>query len=115
MNSGDTTYPQGRSSSEHAVLLQDGRTSVAKIRRPDLHPNYIIPVLCKALRIIRLLEETDRPLNLAEVVASTGVSKTTTYRILRTLSAHGYLPRGDDGVYSFSGKLLAASPPRRTQ
>lgn len=88
---------------------QDARTSASKIQRPDLHPNYIIPVLSNALRVIRLLEDTERPLSLTEVITRTGISRTTAYRILRTLSAHGYLPQGADGVYALRAKLIGAA------
>ncbi len=83
-----------------------GRTAIAQVRRPDLHPNYIIPVLTNAIKIMRLLENSDRPLNVNEVAELTGVSKSTTYRILRTLSVHGYLPLGAEGVYTFRSLRL---------
>jgi len=66
-----------------------------------VHRSYLIPVLTKAITIIRLLESSDRPLKINEIAAATGIAKTTVYRILRTLSAYGYLPQGSDGVYAF--------------
>jgi ribose transport system substrate-binding protein len=77
------------------------RTLAARLRNPDLDRHYIIPVLVKAITIIRLLEQTERALNVTEVSVLAGVPKTTAYRILRTLTAYGYLPDGADGIYSF--------------
>lgn len=82
-------------------LAGSSRTSAAQRRRPELQQSYIVPVLCKAFEIVRLLESSDRALNVNEISKSTGVAKSTTYRILRTLSAYGFMPHGSDGVYSF--------------
>ena len=97
----------GSPSEEERRMLVESRTYAARIRRPDLHRNYVIPVLSKALKIVQLLETSERPLSTAEIARRTGVPKTTAYRILRTLSAHGYLPQGADGVYCF--KFISGS------
>lgn len=81
--------------------IKRSRTDSARRRHPHVHRSYLIPVLSKALMIMEVLKRSDRPLNVHELADATGVSKSTTYRILRTLSAHGYLPDGADGVYSF--------------
>jgi len=75
-------------------LAARSRTSSARLRNPDVHQSYVIPVLDKALRIMRLLEESERHLKIGEIARTTGYSQSTIYRILRTLSAHGYLPCG---------------------
>jgi hypothetical protein len=82
-------------------LADLSRTKAARRRNPRLHRSYIIPVLSKALVVMEILTSTERPLNVRELVDRTGISKTTVYRILRTLSAYGYLPDGSGGVYSF--------------
>lgn len=81
-------------------LLHRSRTTAARQRRPDVHRSYLIPVLAKAFTVIQLLEDAKTPMSAEQVHAATGFSKTTVCRILRTLSAYGYMPRGDEGVYS---------------
>jgi IclR helix-turn-helix domain len=82
-------------------LVDRSRTDSARRRNPQVQRSYIIPVLSKALIVMEILKVAERPLNITELVDRTGISKTTVYRILRTLSAYGYLPDGSEGVYSF--------------
>ncbi len=89
------------SSHQERELADESRTAAARMKRPELHQSYIIPVLSKAIKIIRLLENSDAPLKIDEIARRTGVSHSTTYRILRTLSAYGYMPKGSAGVYCF--------------
>lgn len=85
---------------EPQELAVQSRTLASQIRNPDVHRSYLVPVLSKALHIMRVLDNVEGPLNIQEVCELTGFPKTTVYRILRTLSAHGYIPHGADGVYS---------------
>ena len=82
-------------------LAHGSRTDAARRHHPHVDRSYIIPVLSKALLIMDLLRNSEHALNVAEISASTGISKSTVYRILRTLSAYGYLPDGASGIYSF--------------
>jgi len=82
-------------------LARRSRTDAARRQHPHLDRSYVIPVLSKALLIMDLLRNSERPLNVAEIAGNTGISKSTVYRILRTLSAYGYLPEGASGIYSF--------------
>lgn len=82
-------------------IVERSRTDSARRRNPDVHRSYMIPVLSKALTIMEVLKTSERPLNVQQLAETTGIPKTTTYRIVRTLSAYGYLPDGADGVYSF--------------
>lgn len=86
---------------DHKQIAERSRTDAARKRRPHVNRSYIIPVLSKALLIIDVLQKTERPLTVDELTTMTGTAKSTVYRILRTLSAHGYLPDGADGIYSF--------------
>jgi Fic family protein len=81
--------------------MEHSRTDAAKKRRPDLQRSYIIPVVSKTFIIMDLLKNSERPLRVDELTRITGIAKSTVYRILRTLSAYGYLPNGADGVYAF--------------
>lgn len=82
-------------------LADCSRTDSARRRNPHVHQSYIIPVLSKALVLIEVMKKSERPLNVDELARRTGIAKSTVYRILRTLSAYGYLPDGADGIYSF--------------
>lgn len=82
-------------------IAAHSRTVSAKLRRPEVNRSYVVPVLAKALRVMRLLEAAQRPMTVTQVCEATGIAQTTVYRILRTLSAYGYVPLGDHGVYAF--------------
>lgn len=101
MKASQSTRRSARNRVPGEDLLELSRTDAARRRNPHVQRSYIIPVLCKALTIIELLKDSDRPLNIQHLSKTTGIAKTTVYRILRTLSAYGYLPDGADGVYSF--------------
>lgn len=60
---------------------------------------YLIPVLSKALDILELLQTEGQPMSLERVHRSTRVSKTTVYRVLKTLVHRGYLVQAPDGSY----------------
>jgi ribose transport system substrate-binding protein len=60
---------------------------------------YLIPILSKALDVIELLEESHAPLSLEDVYQKTQISKTSVYRILKTLVHRGYVAQGQNGLY----------------
>ena len=60
---------------------------------------YHIPVLSKALDILEFLQTQKPSASLEELYEHTQFSRTTVYRILRTLEHRGYLARQDDGRY----------------
>lgn len=62
-------------------------------------PSYLIPVLSKSLDVLELLEQQKQPLTLEQIYQRTGISKTTVFRILRTLVHRGYVSRPEDGRY----------------
>jgi ribose transport system substrate-binding protein len=60
---------------------------------------YVIPVLSKALDVLELLQG-DSPLQtLDEIYRHTNISKTTVYRILKTLAHRGYVAQTGNGAY----------------
>ena len=63
--------------------------------KPKQKRQYLIPVLTKALDILELLQNEPQPLVLEEIHKRTKISKTTVYRILKTLVHRGYV--GQDG------------------
>jgi ribose transport system substrate-binding protein len=66
----------------------------AKIKRL-----YLIPILSKALDVIELLEQDNASLTLEDVYQKTNISKTSVYRILKTLVHRGYLAQTPSGQY----------------
>lgn len=60
---------------------------------------YLIPILSKTLDVLEMLEAQKRPLTLEQIHQQTGISKTTVFRILRTLVHRGYVSRPEDGRY----------------
>ncbi len=66
---------------------------------------YLIPIVSKTLDVLELLEEQKQPLALEQVHQRTSISKTTVFRILRTLVHRGYVSRSGDGRY-----ILASRP-----
>ena len=66
----------------------------AKIKRL-----YLIPILSKALDVIEMLEESHAPVTLEDVFQTTRISKTSVYRILKTLVHRGYVAQTQNGQY----------------
>lgn len=66
----------------------------AKIKRL-----YLIPILSKALDVLELLEQNHGPVSLEEVFQKTEISKTSVYRILKTLVHRGYVAQTQSGLY----------------
>jgi ribose transport system substrate-binding protein len=66
----------------------------AKIKRL-----YLIPILSKALDVIELLEDNHASVSLEDVYQKTRISKTSVYRILKTLVHRGYVAQSQNGLY----------------
>lgn len=60
---------------------------------------YLIPILSKALDVIELLEQDHASLSLEDVYQKTHISKTSVYRILKTLVHRGYVAQAQNGLY----------------
>ncbi len=60
---------------------------------------YLIPVLSKSLDILELLQAENKPMSLEVIHRRTRISKTTVYRVLKTLVHRGYLAQAPDGMY----------------
>ena len=65
---------------------------------------YLIPVLSKALDVLEMIQRENQPISLESIYQRTHISKTTVYRILKTLSHRGYLTQSQDGLYRAIGK-----------
>ncbi|HUA97329.1 MAG TPA: substrate-binding domain-containing protein [Terracidiphilus sp.] len=60
---------------------------------------YLIPILSKALDVLELLEQNNAPATLEDVYQKTHISKTSVYRILKTLVHRGYVAQTQSGQY----------------
>ena len=60
---------------------------------------YLIPILSKSFDVLELLEKTNGPIALEDVYQQTKISKTSIYRILKTLVHRGYVAQGESGQY----------------
>ena len=60
---------------------------------------YLIPVLTKALDVLELLRTENQPMVLEAIHQQTKISKTTVYRILKTLVHRGYVGQTSDRHY----------------
>jgi ribose transport system substrate-binding protein len=69
------------------------------LARTKIKRLYLIPILSKALDVIELLEETHTAVTLEDVFQTTKISKTSVYRILKTLVHRGYVAQTESGLY----------------
>lgn len=60
---------------------------------------YHIPILSKALDILEFMQDGRQAVSLKELYEVTKYSKTTLYRIIKTLEHRGYLAHLEDGLY----------------
>ena len=60
---------------------------------------YLIPILSKALDVLEMLEAQNASMTLEDVYQRTQISKTSVYRILKTLVHRGYVAHGESGEY----------------
>lgn len=60
---------------------------------------YHVPILSKALEIIELLQTDIQSISIEDLYRQTRFSKSSVYRILKTLEHRGYVDREEDGRY----------------
>jgi ribose transport system substrate-binding protein len=60
---------------------------------------YLVPILTKTFDILELLQNENGPMTLDLIHKRTGASKSTIYRILKTLVHRGYVKQARDGQY----------------
>lgn len=65
-----------------------------------------IAVLHKALDILEALQTASTPRGLDEIVAATGIARTTAHRLLVNLSARGYVERAPAAKFALGLRLL---------
>ena len=75
----------------------------------DLDPKNIVGSIIKGSRLLDLYTTERRELSLSEFATETGFNKTTTYRLLQTLVAVGWLVRSSGGGYRLGTRLLVSA------
>jgi IclR family transcriptional regulator, KDG regulon repressor len=63
----------------------------------------------KALDVLETLAFSAQPLSAPEVAERCGLTRPTTYRLISTLAARGYVATGQDGRYRLGTKMLSLS------
>jgi len=70
-----------------------------RLSKPKIKRLYLIPILSKALDVLELLDNSNGPISLEDVYQKTHISKTSIYRILKTLLHRGYVAQTQAGEY----------------
>jgi len=82
----------------------DAMLEGSAIRR---NPNYLVPCVFKAVQMIEALREARAGMRVEDFRVRTGYSRSTIYRILRTLSACKYAIRDRGGFYRLNYEVVA--------
>lgn len=75
-------------------------------RRPTSAPPHTVPVLCKALRVFEFVAKSAGGVTTKEVAVSLGISHTTSYRVLQSFVAQGWLSAKRGGMFELSFALV---------
>jgi DNA-binding IclR family transcriptional regulator len=62
----------------------------------------MVPMIARAIDVSERLQEDDARLSVDQLCELTGYSRSTIYRILRTLAAFEYVVREPEGKYRWS-------------
>ncbi len=65
-----------------------------------------IQVITRASRLLETIAAHDEPVSLKTLATATGLHPSTAFRILASLSEHGFVERGVAGRYYLGVKLL---------
>ena len=68
-----------------------------------------IRVIERAFDIIEVLSRAQNPMSLAEIVKTSGISKTTVFRLLQTMCSRCYVEKYEDNCYAIGPKLVEAA------
>jgi len=82
-----------------AVSLLKHRAQESNLPKAKIKRLYLIPILSKGLDVLELLEQVHGPISLEDVYKKTSISKTSVYRILKTLVHRGYVAQTQNGQY----------------
>ena len=71
--------------------------------------NYLVPCVFKAVQMIEALRRVRTGLRVEDLRSMTGYSRTTIYRILRTLAACGYIVRNSRAIYRLNYSVVSVA------
>lgn len=71
--------------------------------------SYLVPCVFKAIQMVELMRKTRAGLRVEDLLAITGYSRSTIYRILRTLTACEYTFRDAGGYYRLNHAVVATA------
>jgi IclR helix-turn-helix domain len=71
--------------------------------------SYLVPCVFKAVQMIEALREARTGLRVEDFLGRTGYSRSTIYRILRTLSVCDYIVRASGGVYRLNRSIISVA------
>ena len=71
----------------------------SKAREEGAQRSHIVPMLSRALRIIDIMKKQRTYISAQQITTMTGYSRSSVYRILRTLVAHDYLLEDEKGGF----------------
>jgi hypothetical protein len=102
-----------------AHVVDGGAGVDGMLRRSNLPRNssYLVPCVFKAVRMIEALRESRTGLRVEDFRSMNGYSRSTIYRILRTLIACDYIIREAGGFYRLNHAVVTAAEetPRNRQ
>jgi ribose transport system substrate-binding protein len=81
------------------VFVDPVREEPCKLANYSSGRIYQVPILSKALEIIELLQGGNQSISIEDLHRQTRFSKSSVFRILKTLEHRGYLTREEDGRY----------------
>lgn len=69
--------------------------------------DYTVPALQKGLQILEMFDSQQRKLSQAEMAEALGVSASSLYRIVQTLTGMGYLQKTGTNAYSLGSQVIS--------
>ena len=85
--------------------LDFSRSTKARQQHPEVDRYYVVPVLLKAVAILDLIQSSPGALRVDDIQKTTGIPRSTIYRVLRTLIVRGHLQETTSGRYLISPAL----------
>jgi hypothetical protein len=73
------------------------------------NPSYLVPCVLKAIQMVEILRRTHAGLRVDDLLGMTGYSRSTIYRILRTLTACEYMVRDGRGYYRLNHAIVTVA------
>ena len=87
--------------------LSDGAPSMSASKEGDMSERYVVPALTRGLNILQDLSGDRRKQTLSEVAATLGVTRSSAYRLLFTLSHLGFVVfDSETKTYSLGPQVL---------